>query len=842
MATDLATLAVRIDASQAKAELGGLEGALGKVGKVAAALGVTLGAASLLKKFVDETSQAQYAVAQLEARLKSTGGVAGQSLAQLQAFSGEMQRLTTYSDEAVQGAQALLLTFTKIRGDVFPGATKAALNLATAMGTDLRGAAIQIGKALQDPEQGLTALRRSGVSFTESQQNVIKSLFATGQEAKAQKLILAELEVQFGGAAEAARNTLGGALEGLQNALGEIFEVTKENTEGLVLLIKMLSDTAKLVAENKALFLGLASAATIAAIGVTKLFTALASTAGILGLLTVGVGAAVVGIYKFFDAEEKLIVAEERDNKLMNEQKRLYGDFSAASMAAARAKKAEADELAKLAAKKADDLAKTKALTESYKEKTAATEREIAYIRTHTDELVKQIEAEQRLAAERKRIEDEADARATKRVIKGATGSAVGIFAGGTPGGTGITESFGKTPGVTSELAKQAGARAFAIAEEEGRKRAEALIAAEEKIEAEKAKLRENFMRQFQQTVANGISDMLTKGLNSWRDFFANLKQMFLKLVADFAAAKIMDKMLGTSTAGATSLGSFFGMGKGGAPGAGAGYAGTVLASAGVGYGLGKSIGGAKGVAAGALGGAATGAMIGSVVPVIGTAVGAVVGGIAGFVGGLFGASKAAKEAAARQRELAEQTRLAAEQAAREAEERRRAREEASRILMEDLAIRRLRAQGLEEEADALALATQQAREFAEAVKAGLSPEVLAELARTQGLETKRREDDLAARRAEEAARRSAEAAGAMPDPSGVVATRQLSTVTSGQGDRMVDELRSSRIHLSNIDRFVRIIADNTGGLRQFSRTVDHALSNALANASTFSGNGLVMA
>jgi hypothetical protein len=61
------------------------------------------------------------------------------------------------------------------------------------MGTDMKGAAIQVGKALQDPVHGISALRRVGVNFNESQVETIKKLVETGQAAKAQGLILAEL-------------------------------------------------------------------------------------------------------------------------------------------------------------------------------------------------------------------------------------------------------------------------------------------------------------------------------------------------------------------------------------------------------------------------------------------------------------------------------------------------------------------------------------------------------------------------------------------------------------------------------------------------------------------------
>src|SRR5690606_25828234 len=125
-------------------------------------------------------------------------------------LSGSMQQLTTYGDEAVLQMENLLLTFTSIKGPVFKEATAVILDVSTALGQDLQSSAIQVGKALNDPVIGITALQRVGVSFTETQKKVITQLVKTGDIAGAQKLILAELSKEFGGAANAAANTFGG--------------------------------------------------------------------------------------------------------------------------------------------------------------------------------------------------------------------------------------------------------------------------------------------------------------------------------------------------------------------------------------------------------------------------------------------------------------------------------------------------------------------------------------------------------------------------------------------------------------------------------------------------------
>jgi phage-related minor tail protein len=213
------------------------------------ALGVFAALSAILRKSISETIEAQNAMAQLSAAVKSTGGAAGLSVKQLDDLSVSIQRTSTFSDEAAKSAESVLLTFDKIKGDQFKEATQAVADLATRMGGDLKGAALQVGKALQDPEQGLTALRRAGVSFNDAQTATIKKLFATGQEAEAQRLILAELRKEFGGSAEAARNTLGGALTGLKNIFGDLFEQTEANTSSTIKFINWI--TRALEAWNK---------------------------------------------------------------------------------------------------------------------------------------------------------------------------------------------------------------------------------------------------------------------------------------------------------------------------------------------------------------------------------------------------------------------------------------------------------------------------------------------------------------------------------------------------------------------------------------------------------------
>lgn len=199
-------------------------GTLGKVAGIAAVTGIAaLGAGAVLA--VNAFMEQEKVMKQTEAVIKSTGGAAGISASEISTMAASLQKVTTFGDEAIQSGQNLLLTFTNIGKDIFPEATETMLDMSEALGQDVKSSAIQLGKALQDPILGVTALRRVGINFSEDQQDVIKNLVNTGRTAEAQKLILKELQVEFGGSAVAARETLGGSLKALQNSFGDLMEL-----------------------------------------------------------------------------------------------------------------------------------------------------------------------------------------------------------------------------------------------------------------------------------------------------------------------------------------------------------------------------------------------------------------------------------------------------------------------------------------------------------------------------------------------------------------------------------------------------------------------------------------
>lgn len=204
-------------------------------------------AGAAFHRVIEETTQAENAIRKVEGVLRSTGNAAGVTKNQVQDLANEIESLTGVDGDLVTEAEAMLLTFTKIGKDVFPEATRAIVDMASFMGTDLKTATIQVGKALNDPIKGIQALQKEGVAFTEGQKAVIKSLVETGHAAEAQKAIIAELETEFGGAASVARDTLGGALKALDTSFGNLMAMIGSSDGGglryaIELLIAVLDE------------------------------------------------------------------------------------------------------------------------------------------------------------------------------------------------------------------------------------------------------------------------------------------------------------------------------------------------------------------------------------------------------------------------------------------------------------------------------------------------------------------------------------------------------------------------------------------------------------------------
>jgi hypothetical protein len=261
---DAVVIPLKGDDSNLQAALGRSETNVNSFGagvkKVLAALGVAvlikgvirLGKAAFSwgRKMLDLYKEQEKAEARITAVVKATGGAAGFTAQQMKDMASAMQNVTTIGDEVILGAQSILATFKNIRGDVFKDALMSAADLADILQTDIKGAALQVGKALNDPVKGMGALSRAGIQFTDSQKEMVKQMVESGDIVGAQTLMLDELKGQFEGTAKAAAETFGGRMESMKNRIGDVGEKIGEAIIPVLELIQPAVEKAVVAIEN----------------------------------------------------------------------------------------------------------------------------------------------------------------------------------------------------------------------------------------------------------------------------------------------------------------------------------------------------------------------------------------------------------------------------------------------------------------------------------------------------------------------------------------------------------------------------------------------------------------
>jgi phage-related protein len=171
--------------------------------------------------------EAEIASAKLNNVLSSMGYE--KSVKRVDAYAESLQNLTAVDADVIKATQTKLATFANLTktvdtaGGAFDRATVAALDLAAAGFGSAETNAVQLGKALEDPIKGITALTRSGVTFTEQEKEKIKVLVESGQILEAQNMVLGAIEKQVGGTAAASASSFDKiklSLDGVADAIG----------------------------------------------------------------------------------------------------------------------------------------------------------------------------------------------------------------------------------------------------------------------------------------------------------------------------------------------------------------------------------------------------------------------------------------------------------------------------------------------------------------------------------------------------------------------------------------------------------------------------------------------
>lgn len=234
--TDIANLRFSVDSSQLRRATGDLKnvqnegqgtqrsisGMARSFLRLAAPIATVGFAVQQFRAVTREAEMFERQMLRTNAVVEATGQSAGFTADQLREQARALAFATLESTEGVMQAQQVLLTFRSVTGDTFTRATELAQDLATVTGGSLTGSMQQLGRALEDPIQGITALRRSGVSFTDAQRDMIASLVESGDQLGAQNIILDELAQQYGGVARAEAEGLAGAQDTLAQSVQEL--------------------------------------------------------------------------------------------------------------------------------------------------------------------------------------------------------------------------------------------------------------------------------------------------------------------------------------------------------------------------------------------------------------------------------------------------------------------------------------------------------------------------------------------------------------------------------------------------------------------------------------------
>jgi hypothetical protein len=299
--------------------------------KAALPAALALGAIGLAAKAgLDGVMADDEALANLQSTITSTGNAANITSESFFAYANQLQKVTgTGADQITQGA-ALLATFKNVRNEtgkgnqVFNRATKAALDLSKKGFGDLSGSNKMLGKALNDPIRGITALGRAGVTFTDEQKATIKTLQESGRTLDAQKIILKEVEDQVGGTAESFGATTRGKIERSKRAFEEMQKTLARALlpvlEGAAALFQKLSGFIERNEKIAKILIGVVAglaagililngvmkiaSATMAIVRVAQVALNIAMTANPIGLIVVAIGLLVGALILAYNNSE----------------------------------------------------------------------------------------------------------------------------------------------------------------------------------------------------------------------------------------------------------------------------------------------------------------------------------------------------------------------------------------------------------------------------------------------------------------------------------------------------------------------------------------------------------
>jgi hypothetical protein len=247
-------------------------GAVSRALAPAAVIGLTAltGMAVGAVRAAEEAEVADRRLANIAESMNLFGSSTDQVVKRMTEFADATMLATAVDDEIIKSTQAKLLTFAnlaKTAGDVggaMDRATLAAIDLAAAGFGEAEQNAVQLGKALQDPVKGITALGRAGVTFTEQEKEKIAVLVESGKVLEAQDMILSAIETQVGGTAAATATSsakMSVAFGEMSESIGKaLLPLVQTLVPLMVSFFNIVGENSGVVAVLAGIFAGLAVA------------------------------------------------------------------------------------------------------------------------------------------------------------------------------------------------------------------------------------------------------------------------------------------------------------------------------------------------------------------------------------------------------------------------------------------------------------------------------------------------------------------------------------------------------------------------------------------------------
>lgn len=307
-----------------------------KLGKIIGTAFITKAVVDFGKTSVAASEDARKTFQLLKSTIDVTGASAWTSIDAMTAMSEKLSDATNYSAGEIQSMQTVLLGFKNITGDTFEETANAILDMAAVMGMDLTSAAQAVGKALDDPVNGMDSLSRQGFKFSDSQKDMLKNMVATGKQAEAQKIILDELNTTYGNAAKAAQTSfarLEHQMDTLKETVGDMLTPAladiAENVVGLVEKFDSLdAGTQRAIVTSAALVA--ATPAVITAIGGVKTaLVALGASTPQLLALTAAITAVSVVATKISNSRNAFKDLQNEITKTRSSSNALLDSFAA---------------------------------------------------------------------------------------------------------------------------------------------------------------------------------------------------------------------------------------------------------------------------------------------------------------------------------------------------------------------------------------------------------------------------------------------------------------------------------------------------------------------------------